>query len=214
MSLKAANLTGLKSGASTNNARMRAVPMGYTIAELIVSMAVLVIGIVATLQGVSFIQLQNRSYSRRIQAATMATEILELCKQQGAANMLSSVSSTQYLKWNNGANDANWAVPQPGAFATVPMMEDVNSSSGVLSSTTTAFGTNAQWSVVITKGTNGAGVSSAYNVMNTSTNCNLVEICVTVQWRLADSFLFGGSNATQAETVQMSTVISTYDSYR
>ena len=100
---------------------------GFTLAEVMIAVAVLGFTLFGVMQGFSFMELRNRESSQRMLAASIETEILELFKALPYTAIGNSTASVPvYLKEvPGGAPDARWIVPAVNAWQAVPV-EDVN----------------------------------------------------------------------------------------
>jgi type II secretory pathway pseudopilin PulG len=98
----------------------------YTLAELMVAVTILGLGLFGLMSAMSFIGERNREASQRMLAASIGSEILELFKAQPFSQIANStVAAPVYLKEvPGGGPDAKWRVPAFNSWASIPV-EDV-----------------------------------------------------------------------------------------
>jgi Tfp pilus assembly protein PilV len=161
---------------------------GFTIAEQIVALGVIGIGMIAVLQAISFMQFENRASSQRMLAASIELEILELFKTLPFAQITNSTTGTPiYLKkLAGGSANTSWIVPAINSWQNVPV-EDTSSGSAADPTLLADKLPGAQWRADFT---------------TDATDATLRQVKVTMRWRL-----YGGTSRNQV-TLQTSTIVA------
>lgn len=159
-----------------------------TLIELMVAVAVLGTGFVATMSAISYMQFESRAASQRMLAASIGMEILELFKVLPYAQIANSRAGAPiYLKQlSGGGGNPGCQVPTSGAWKAVPV-ESVSASIAGNPALVADKLPNALWSASFT---------------TEPTDSTLREITVTIQWKLYNT------TKRQPVTLSMSTIVS------
>ena len=141
-----------------------------TLIELMVAVAVLGTGFIATMSAVSYMQFENLASSQRMLAASIEMESLELFKVLPLTQITNSTAGAPiYLKQLSGGGcHPSWQVPVSGAWKSVPV-ESVSSTSGGDPVLLADKLPNALWTASFT---------------TDATDSTLRQISVMMQWNL------------------------------
>lgn len=176
----------------------------FTLVEQVVALAIAGVGLVSTMQAISYLEFENRASSQRMLAASIQMEILELFKTQPFDQLTASPLPPLYLKQDStgAAGLARWVIPTPG---TDPYSSTLSGTPQALPVESVLSSSAADPPVVAGKLPSATWRWTSRPDPTDATNTNLRQITVIVEWKTAE-------NSTRSEPLRLyaSTIISKF----